>query len=98
MFVAHTLDALLDPLTIAIPILAGLFVRNLGLLMAGVLVWVMITEAIVTRTTNDDGFVVNHEAVFFGRVFASALAAATVWSVDMLCRRRDKPPAPPPAP
>jgi predicted tellurium resistance membrane protein TerC len=98
MFVAHTLDALLDPLTIAIPILAGLFVRNPGLLTVGVLVWLMIAEAIVARTTNDHGFIVNHGAIFFGRMLASALVAASVWSVVTLCRRRDKPPTPPSAP
>lgn len=106
IFFSYVIDSMLDPLTIAGPVLVGLFVRNVGFVVVLSLIWAMIVEAVVARTAEQDGFVVDHAAVFLARAFACALVAGGVWCIVTLLRTRTtalrplapesaKPPKPP---
>ena len=93
IFIAHVIDSIQDPLNIAGPVLAGLLIRNIGLVAVMVLIWAMIVEAIVARMTEQEEFVIDHSAVFLARVVAGILAAALAWSIVALLRRRAIPPS-----
>lgn len=88
LFAAHIVDSMMDLLTIAGPVLAGLFIRNVGLVAVLALIWAMIVEAIVARTAEQDGFVVDHAAVFLARAFACVLVAGGIWCIVTLLRKR----------
>jgi hypothetical protein len=88
IFFGHIIDSMRDLLTVAWPVLAGLLVRNVGLVAVLALIWAMIVEAIVARTAEQDGFVVDHAAVFLARAFACVLVAGGVWCIVTLFRKR----------
>lgn len=88
IFVAHMIDSMTDLLSVAGPVLVGLFVRNVGLVVVLSLIWAMIVEAVVARTAEQDGFVVDHAAVFLALAFACVLVAGGIWCIATLVRNR----------